>query len=236
MTGKYAKLPVWRFAGACTLAVVMLPANVTQTHAAFYKCIAADGSITYNDMPCAADESTHLLSKSARELPGLDCRIAHNFAVDAVARMRQKDKAADVLEAYGGAHALSQGARSLINYVFSYRDNRFVSAQRIVDTTIKRCRAGRLGKTLDQCDEFPKEFIKRFGGCLKARQSDQTVLIQPQASGQLSSNSVRNGANAAPPALNAAMPLTTKTQDDDAMPDSDVTVGSADVDSDVPEN
>lgn len=197
------------------LAVFMLPGTVTPTHAAVYKCIGTDGSTTYNDAPCAADESTRLLSKSARELSVLDCRVAHNFAFDAVARMRQDDSAEDVFEAYGGADKLSDGARNLINHVFSFRDDAVVSSQRIVDLTIERCQAGLLSKALDQCESFPEEFIERFGGCLKARESDQTVLIQTPATDPVSSQAGNGTSQTLPPKLKAAKPVSDKASTSD---------------------
>ena len=159
--------------------------------AAFYKCVSADGSTTYNDAPCAADESTHRLNKNARNMARLDCRIARNFAFDAVARMRQDDSAMDVFRAYGGVTNLSEDARSLINYVYTFKNNARASVQRIVELTTERCEAGLLGKTLDQCESFPGEFIQRFDNCVAARKTDQTILLMPpseEASGASGSN------------------------------------------------
>lgn len=186
-------LVVWVIAGS------ILPGIPRPVEAAFYKCVAADGSTTYNDAPCAADESTHRLSKNAREVARLDCRIAHNFAFDALARMRQGDSTQDVFLAYGGTNKLSEDARKLINFVYSVGNNKLTSAQRIVELTTERCEAGLLGEKLDQCESFPEEFIQRFGNCVAARQTDQTILLQPPSDSASVDRTL--------PTLNAARPV-----------------------------
>lgn len=203
------------------LAVLILTGTTSQTHAAFYKCIGEDGSTTYNDTPCAANESTHLLTKSARNVAALDCRIAHNFAFDAVARMRQDDSALDVFEAYGGADNISSEARNLINFVYSFKDKELVSSQRIVDSTVNRCRTGLLGKTLNQCGTFPKQFVARLGGCVEARQSDQTMLIQrlSEEEDELSRNTTITGPGLPEPTLQAANPVFQHGETHNAIPD-----------------
>jgi len=157
----------------------LLPGMPTTAEAAFYKCISTDGKITYNDTPCRADESAQRLSKSARKMAILDCRVAHNFTFDIVARMNQGDAAQGVFEAYGGVNNLSEGVRALVNYVFTFKTRSTVSAKRIVELTTERCEAGLLGDTLDQCAAFPSDFIERSGGCLAAREIDQTILFIP---------------------------------------------------------
>ena len=191
-----------RLLAVCVMAGALLSGIPEQADAAFYKCVSADGSTTYNDAPCAADESTLRLSKNAREIAGLDCRIAHNFAFDAVARMRQDDSVQQVFQAYGGVDGLSEDARNLINYVYSFETRTYTSAKRIVELTTERCEAGLLGKTLDQCASFPSEFIQRFGDCVAARQTDQTIVLQPPLSDEAS-----NSSSATPPSLNAANPV-----------------------------
>ncbi|MFK8082750.1 MAG: hypothetical protein AB8B97_20920 [Granulosicoccus sp.] len=225
MTAHDATAPLRQLVSACALVLLILPATTTPTRAAFYKCVATDGSVTYNDASCEADESTHVLSKSARELSVLDCRIAQNFAFDTVARMRQEDSTADVIDAYGGAANVSTDAVTLINYVFSFDNVTRVSSQRIVELTIERCRTGRLGKNLDQCGAFPTEFIKRLGGCTNARKSGENVLIQSQGADQLSGISVTTDNPGTPPTLKAAQPVENtpdvieRPADDDITPD-----------------
>lgn len=202
--------------------VFTLPIAENQAQAAFYKCIGADGSTTYNDAPCAADESIQRLSSSARALNRLDCRIARNFAFDAVARMRQDDSAIDIFNAYGGADNISAETRELINYVFSFDSDQKTNAQRIVNLTVERCEAGLLGKTMHECSSFPQEFITRSGGCISARQSEQPVVIQPvketantvqPLNAGPSSTNLASGVNdASKPILNAAQPSNTSSR------------------------
>ncbi len=195
----------------CSTAVLTLALAQSPIHAAVYKCVGADGSTTYNDAPCAADQSAHLLSKSARKLEVLDCRIARNFAFDAVARMRQDDSATEVFAAYGGATNISEGARELINYVYSFQNNGLVSSVRIVNLAIKRCQAGLIDKTLDQCETFPEAFVTRMGGCISARQNEQTTLIQSLIDDDLASNRLMDDPQSGEPTLNAAKPIPTRS-------------------------
>ena len=150
-------------------------------HAEFYKCISANGDTTYNDAPCQADQSIHVLTKYARELPVLDCRVARNFAFDIVARMRQGDSAQAVFSAYGGAESLTEDALGLINNVYSFSTSRNQSVQKIVELTVERCQSGVLGKKLDQCGAYPEQFIERSGGCTEARQVEATTFGEPEA-------------------------------------------------------
>lgn len=159
--------------------VFTLPVAQSPVQAAVYKCVAADGSTTYNDTPCAAEDTIHRLSKTARKIDSLDCRIARNFAVDAVARMRQEDTPENVYDAYGGTQQISEGARQLINHVFSFSANQQLSSKRIVELTVGRCESKLLGDAMDDCLSYPREFISRSGGCIEARKSDRTVLIRP---------------------------------------------------------
>ncbi len=197
-------------AGCIIMQITMLLAHAP-AHAAIYKCVSADGSTTYNDAPCAADQSAHQLSKSARQIDVLDCRIARNFAVDAVARMRQDDTATQVFEAYGGARKMSEGARQLINYVYTFSTKRNTSAQRIVERAMQRCQAGLINSKLDKCQTFPSEFITRLGGCVDARRSEQTFLIREVNGDDIVKNSVdnKNVSDSSEPVLNAATPDTT---------------------------
>lgn len=168
-----------KMALAGALALVTLLPTLGQATSTFNKCVDAEGNVTYNDTPCAAHEDTSVLSKTARELEVLDCRIANNFAFDAVARMRQDDSAVDVLNAYGGASMVSEDARELIEHVFTFKSNSKMSSQAIVDSTIEQCESGSLGNSLEQCDAFPSAFIERIGGCVDARESLSTALLQP---------------------------------------------------------
>ncbi len=200
-------IPRHRSVHLLTLAVSIvfaLPVTQMPAQAAVYKCVADDGSTTYNDTPCAANETIHRLSKTARSIDSLDCRIARNFAIDAVARMHQDDTAENVFDAYGGVNQISVGARELVNHVFSFKADEKLSSKRVVELTVGRCESGLLGKTMDECASFPSEFISRSGGCIAARKSDRTVLIRPNEDNAV----LKKGLNddQAEPTMNAANP------------------------------
>lgn len=185
--------------------VFVLPVSQSPVQAAVYKCVAADGSTTYNDTPCAAEETIHRLSKTARKIDSLDCRIARNFAVDTVARMRQEDTVEGVYDVYGGSQQINEGTRNLINYVFSFSTDPKLSSKRIIELTVGRCESGLLGNTMDDCLSYPKEFISISGGCIAARKSDQTVLIQTNEDTAALDKGL--AADQTEPTLNAAEPM-----------------------------
>lgn len=178
-----------------------------------YKCVNANGGTTYNDSPCEAHEKTFLLNKSARQVQSLDCRIARNFAFDTVARMRQDDTASEVFNAYGGADAVSESARRLVNLIYTFESDSLASAQKIVDLTMDRCQEGLLGESLDRCDSFPTDFIDRYGSCVKARQNEQRGQIKQNNDDKAAQNAADLlGTNV--PTLNAANPAVDTDSDD----------------------
>lgn len=207
-----------------TLGAILLFVFTVQSpvFAEVYKCVSVNGGTTYNDSPCDAHENTYRLSKSARKVDSLDCRIARNFAFDTVVRMRQNDSALDVMNVYGGADAMSDDARSLVNQVYTFESDTLISSQKIVDLTVDRCQAGLLGDSLDQCESFPNDFIQHYGSCVNARENQQRGQVQqPQRGDDRAVQNSANPLNGETPTLNAANPVdpVDNTEKSDTMQD-----------------
>jgi hypothetical protein len=127
--------------------------------------VDVSGNTTYTNRPCAQDESTQRISKSAAAVPGLDCRIANKLAVDTTRRMREGESSQAVYDGYGGINSLSPLVVSLISYVYSFDGNDTASSSRIATLATERCQVGSFGPDPRRCDVYPYEFIERMGGC-----------------------------------------------------------------------
>lgn len=126
--------------------------------AAIYKCVDADGGITYSQTPCKTDPKTvqavTLQSGSAAE--AVDCRFANRFAYETARSMKNGASSSEIFNRYGGLDSLSKGTINLINYVYSHRSNEGVSAQRIAGLTEAKCQARSLGDVA--CEDLPLSF------------------------------------------------------------------------------
>jgi hypothetical protein len=68
-----------------------------------------------------------------------------------------------VFDRYGGLGSLSNGSVSLISYVFQYRTNDDVSAERVAALSTAKCQARAFGDVT--CEQLPVAFTSRLGGC-----------------------------------------------------------------------
>lgn len=137
-------------------------------YAAIYKCLDSRGNTTYTSVQCPLEESTQLISKSARVVPELDCGVAEKLAIEVVSRMKEGELSVKLFNSYGGMGNLSPFVVDLVSYVYSFHGNNAVKATRITQLSLERCKAGSFGSVGTQCDIFPTEFIERLGGCLLA--------------------------------------------------------------------
>jgi Domain of unknown function (DUF4124) len=121
--------------------------------AEIYKCVADDGSIAYSQVPCPSKESTkvHVPVKKIDDV--VDCRWASRFANDVVVRMRRGLASDAVFDSYGGLDSVSSGTVNIINYVFRFRGDEKVPAERISSLAASMCKAGSLGDV--RCEVLP---------------------------------------------------------------------------------
>lgn len=136
----------------------------TTAQAAIYKCMGADGGVTYTHTPCADSQTTNkVLKSSGNANNGADCRIANTFALDVAEKMRAGQSSDSVFLEYGGIDALRPTAISIINYVYSHKQNYATVPARIAQLSAARCDASAYGNPT--CDQFPMTYIRGVGGC-----------------------------------------------------------------------
>lgn len=141
----------------------------TQSHAAIYKCVNVTGGTTYSGSPCADDESTKRISKTASALPAMDCTVAQKFAADTTRRMMAGESSGELFASYGGTSATTPFVLGLVSYVYSFEGHQSISEARLTSLSTERCESGSFGPVGRRCDAFPGEFIERQGGCNVAR-------------------------------------------------------------------
>jgi len=141
----------------------------THSHSAIYKCVNVSGGTTYSGSPCADDESTKRISKTASALPAMDCRVARKFAADTSRRMMAGESSGELFDSYGGMGATTPFVLGLVSYVYSFEGNQSISEGRLTSLSTERCESGSFGPVGRRCDAFPGQFIERQGGCNAAR-------------------------------------------------------------------
>lgn len=148
----------------CLILIVLSLWPVTGL-AQVFKCVAANGELTFSQTPCPEEDSKVTVQKtvtSSSSEPDA-CQYAHRFALATAEEMQAGTSSAAVFDRYGGLSALSRGSVSLISYVFQYRTNKDVSAERVAALSVAKCRARSFGDV--GCEELPVAFTSRLGGC-----------------------------------------------------------------------
>lgn len=133
--------------------------------AEIFKCVASDGALTFAQTPCPEKDSKVTVQESAKSNVGDadECQYAHRFALATAQEMKAGTSSSTVFDRYGGLSALSRGSVSLISYVFQYRTNDDVSAERVAALSVAKCQAQSFGDV--GCEQLPVAFTKRIGGC-----------------------------------------------------------------------
>ena len=173
---------------AGVLACAFLTA-VSDVRAAVYKCVDADGVITYSQAPCPDDPETVTVqgvSTGSRD-EDIDCRHANRFALETARTMRGGMYSSDLFDKYGGLDALSKGSINLINFVYRYQANADISSERIAGFAQTMCESGNLPG--GGCADLPVAFTDSLGGCgadLDTAVSDARRTAPPAAETQAS--------------------------------------------------
>jgi len=169
MMSKYKSVTFQLALGLCSIALISLGSvtNPGKAEAAVFKCTDANGNVSYNQVPCESDDQSEtVLSTQSKNKPGVDCRIANNFARQTAKRMRLGESSGAIFDSYGGIDAMPRSSIGVVNYVFSHKGNVNTGPQRIAALSAARCSAGSYGPVT--CDDFPFSFIAELGGCDKA--------------------------------------------------------------------
>jgi len=145
------------------LALAALSPNTTR--AEVFKCVAADGALTFSQSPCRDEGSKVTVQETfgGAADESADCEHARRFALATAQEMRSGSASSTVFDRYGGLSALSKGSVSLISYVFQFRTNNDVSVERVSALATSKCQARAFGDV--SCEQLPVSFTNRIGAC-----------------------------------------------------------------------
>lgn len=153
-----------RYLFAALLVIFTTLASI-DARAEIYKCVAANGELTYSQTPCPEKDSKVTVQKSDGRsgADSADCQYAHRFALATAQEMQAGTDSSTVFDRYGGLGSLSNGSVSLISYVFQFRTNDDVSVERVAALSNAKCQARAFGDVT--CEQLPVAFTNRLGGC-----------------------------------------------------------------------
>lgn len=137
-----------------------------------YTCTGENGEVSFSQTPCAVDLPATGYGADGRSQTSLDCRLAGEFLYKHAEDMQRGKDASSTFAAYGGVERLSPSAASILNYVYTFENNRRESAERITKLGTERCESGSFGRV--DCSVFPSSFINRLGGCEGAMNNART--------------------------------------------------------------
>lgn len=143
-----------------TIAVLSVCFCSFPANADIFKCTDADGSVSYNQIPCPDPKTENGATASAQ-----DCAHANQFAHATARLMRGGASSSDVFDRYGGPDVVSRSTMSIINYVYGYRSSDDISSERIGALADAECRARSLGDV--RCEALPMSYQNSIGGCDK---------------------------------------------------------------------
>lgn len=156
------------------LVLLIMCAHSAELRAEIYKCKEADGTLTYSQTPCSKEAPVKVQTSGSSD-SAIDCSYANKFAVSTAQLMRKGIASDEVFNRYGGLDALSRGSIGVINYVYSYRTNLDVTAERIAGLTQAKCKAKGFGDV--SCEVLPLSFTESLGGC----DAEEGESLQPAA-------------------------------------------------------
>ena len=132
--------------------------------AATYKCIDANGDVTYSQSPCKQNQKTDkLLSSGKKPVEMEDCKYAGAFSQMAFRYMRAGASTQQLFDRYGGVNSISRSTLGIINYVYSFKYSETMQPDRLARLTIAKCNAQAFGKVA--CEDFPREFQEMIFSC-----------------------------------------------------------------------
>ena len=146
----------------CSL-VLLLPL-FSDAGAAAYKCIDANGDVTYSQTPCWQNQKTDkTLQSGQKRVNTEDCKYAGAFSQMTYGHMRSGLSTQQLFDRYGGVNSISRSTRGVINYVYSFRLSTDIEPGRLAELTIARCKAKAFGQVA--CEDFPQEFQDMIFSC-----------------------------------------------------------------------
>lgn len=195
------------------LSAVFLLAVFADADAGVYKCVDADGSITYAQTPCPDQVTTTVRTDSSnRSGEPLDCEVAGRFALSVARSMKNGSASSDTYMKYGGVDAMSKAAVNIISYVHSFQHSPDISADRIAALSGNRCQARAFGTV--NCEALPIRFTDSIGGCSKDDESESAEAAGggPSVAATVNSSDLGAGRSAA---ASASPDRTTMARDEE---------------------
>lgn len=146
----------------CSLAF-LLP-FLSDAGAAAYKCIDANGDVTYSQTPCKRNQKTDkTLENGQKRVEVEDCQYAGAFSQMTFGHMRSGLSMQQLFDRYGGVSSISPGTLGVINYVYSFKYATDMQPGRLAELTVARCKAQAFGRVA--CEDFPREFEEMIFSC-----------------------------------------------------------------------
>lgn len=147
------------------LLLLFLLVTCWPAQAEIFKCVAPNGDLTFSQTPCPDKDSKVTVERTVTTSSDdeADCKLAHRFALATARQMKRGVASSTVFDRYGGLSALSRGSVSLISYVYQYRTNDDVSAERIAALSVAKCKAKSFGDV--SCEQLPIAYTNSLGGC-----------------------------------------------------------------------
>jgi hypothetical protein len=157
------------------LLLVLLSIAPFAAQAKVFKCVAANGELTFSQTPCPNEKSkvTEQRTGSRSDADPVDCEHARRFALTTAQEMKSGTDSSALFDRYGGLSALSKGSVSLISYVYQFRTNDDVSAERVAALSTAKCQARSFGDV--SCEQLPVSFTDRLGGCDKDDEDGEDI-------------------------------------------------------------
>ncbi|MGI9247876.1 MAG: DUF4124 domain-containing protein [Woeseiaceae bacterium] len=157
------------------LLLVLLSLAPFAAQAKVFRCEAANGELTFSQTPCPDEKSKVTEQRTVGRSDGdpVACEHAHRFALATAQEMKSGTDSSALFDRYGGLGALSKGSVSLISYVYQFRTNNDVPAERVAALSTAKCQAQSFGDV--SCEQLPVSFTDRLGGCDKDAEDGEDI-------------------------------------------------------------
>jgi len=132
---------------ACIACSLVLLFSSVYANAGVYKCIDADGNITYSQTTCTASSAQKKLSNTVKTTPvdAATCRMVGQAAREVFSSVKRGNDTQAVLQTYGGLNSINPRMLNLINYVSSFRSHDKIGGERVGQLSESKCRSGGFG-------------------------------------------------------------------------------------------
>lgn len=179
---------------------LFLLAISADSSAGVYKCVDADGNITYAQTPCPNQKTTtvHTAASNAGK-DALDCEHANRFALTVARSMKSGRSSSDTYMKYGGVDSMSKAAVNIVSYVHSFQHSDDISVDRIAALAGNRCQARAFGAA--SCESLPVSFTDSIGGCDVDDEANADAAGEPQPATAASVNASELGSARSAPTM-----------------------------------